>query len=55
VRRHEEGEEEGRVGERPGRDDVLAGDVDGGEAGGRQQADEEEVDELSVPKGQGLS
>jgi hypothetical protein len=48
VRRHEEGDEEGRVRQGSGRDDVLTGDVDGGEAGGRQEADQEEIDELAV-------
>ena len=52
VRRHEDGEEEGRVRERSGRDDVLTGDVDGREAGCGQQADEEEVDELAIPERQ---
>ena len=55
MRRHEQGEEEGRVGERPGRDDVLAGDVDGGESGRGQEPDQEEIDQLPVPKGQCLS
>jgi hypothetical protein len=45
---YEESDEERRVGERGRRDDVLAGDVDGGEAGGRQEADEEQVGELPV-------
>src|SRR4029079_4099463 len=36
VRRYEEGEEEGCVGERPRRDDVLTGDVDGCETSCRQ-------------------
>jgi hypothetical protein len=51
VRRHEEGEEEGRVREGSGRGDVLTGDVDGREAGGGQEADQDEVDELPVSKG----
>jgi hypothetical protein len=55
VRRHEQGEEERRVGKRPGRDDVLAGDVDGGEPGRRQEPDQEEVDQLPVAEGQCLS
>jgi len=52
VRRYEEGEEEGCVGERPRRDDVLTGDVDGCETGCSQQPDEEEVDELPIAQRQ---
>jgi hypothetical protein len=48
VRRHEEGDEEDRIRERGGRDDVLPGDVDGGEAGRRQKADDEEVGKLPI-------
>jgi hypothetical protein len=55
MRCHEDSEEESGVRERPGRDDVLAGDVDGREPGRGQQADEEEVDELAVPECQCLS
>jgi hypothetical protein len=49
---HEEGDEEGRVGEGSGRDDVLAGDVDGGEPGRGQEPDQDEVDELAVAESQ---
>jgi hypothetical protein len=44
----EEREEERCVRERRRRDDVLAGDVDGGEPGRRQEADDEKVGELSI-------
>jgi len=52
---HEDCEEEGRVRERPGRDDVLAGDVDGREASRGQQTYEQEVDELAIPQRQCLT
>jgi hypothetical protein len=52
VRRHVEAEEEDRVRERAGRDDVLAGDVDAREAEPRQDADGDEVRELAVSQAQ---
>ena len=51
----EEGDEEGRVGEGCGRDDLGAGNVDGREAGRREEADQPEVHELSVAEGQGTA
>jgi hypothetical protein len=53
VRCDIERDEEGRIRERGGRDDVLPGDVDGGEPRRRQQPDEEEVDKLPVAQRQG--
>jgi hypothetical protein len=49
VRGDEEGDEESRVRERRRRDDVLSGDVDARKPGGRQEANEDEIDELAVP------
>ena len=49
VRRQVEREEEERVRERPGRDDVLARDVDAREAEAGDDSDDEEVGELAVP------
>jgi hypothetical protein len=49
----EERDEKRCVRERRRRDDVLPGDVDGGEPGRRQQADDEEVGELAIAEGQG--
>ena len=49
---HEQRHEEHRVGERRRRDDVRAGDVDGGEASRREEADERKVDELPVANAQ---
>ena len=51
MRRHEESDEEGRVGEGSGGDGLVAGDVDGREAGGGQKPDQDEVDELAVAEG----
>jgi hypothetical protein len=53
VRGDEEGDEEGGVRKRRRGDDVLPGDVDGGEPRRRQEADDEEVGELAVTKRQG--
>jgi hypothetical protein len=53
VRRDEEGEEERGVREGGRRDDLLTGDVDAREAGGRQEADDEQVEELSRPEAYG--
>jgi hypothetical protein len=50
MRHQEECDEEGRIRERRGRDHVRAGDVDGREAGRREEADQSEVQELAVPK-----
>jgi hypothetical protein len=47
-----EAEEEARVGERGGRDLRLPRDVDAGEPEAGQDADDEEVRELSVPEAQ---
>lgn len=55
VRRGEEAEEEAGVRERGRRDDLLAGDVDRGEPRDREEADEDEVEELSRPEGQGIA
>jgi hypothetical protein len=49
VREEVEAEEEGGVPERAGRDLRALGDVDGGEADRRQEADGEEGGELAVP------
>jgi hypothetical protein len=53
VRGDEEGDEESRVRERRRGDNVLPGDVDARKPRGRQEADDEEVDELAIPVGQG--
>ena len=50
VRRQVQREEEDRVRERTGGDDVLARDVDAREAEARDDRDDEEVRELSVAK-----
>jgi hypothetical protein len=55
VRGDEEREEERRVGEGSSRDDVLAGDVDGGESGRGEKTDDEEIEKLPVAKGQGFA
>ncbi len=49
VRCQVEREEEERVRERPGRDDVLARDVDACEAEAGDDGDDDEVGELAVP------
>ncbi len=50
VRGEVEGEEEERVGERAGRDDLLAGDVHAREPEPGDDRDDEEVCELAVPE-----
>src|SRR3990170_2207585 len=50
-----ESEEEGRVRERRGRDDRLAGDVDAGEPDGGDEPDCEQVQELAVAEAQGTA
>jgi hypothetical protein len=50
-----ESEEEGRVRERRGGDDRLAGDVDAGEPDGGDEPDCEQVEELAVAEAQGTA
>jgi hypothetical protein len=53
MRGDKEGDEKGGIRKRRRGDDVLPGDVDGGESGRRQEADDEEVGELAVTERQG--
>jgi hypothetical protein len=53
VGRDEERDKERRVGEGRGRDHLLAGDVDACEARGREEAHDEEVEELPRAEAQG--
>ncbi len=57
VRRDEEREKQGRVGQRAGGEGlgVLADDEDAREPGGGQHADEEQVHKLAVPDPQGVA
>jgi hypothetical protein len=55
VGRDEECEKENRIGEGRRRDDVLAGDVDGGESGRGDETDDEEIEELPIAKSQGFA
>jgi hypothetical protein len=52
VRGEIEADEEAGVRERAGRDLRLPRDVDAGEAGAGEDADDEEVDQLTVAKAQ---
>jgi hypothetical protein len=55
VRSDEQREEERRVRERSGGDDLLAGDVDARETGRSEEADDEQVEELPRAEAQGVS
>jgi hypothetical protein len=55
VRGDEEREEEGGVRKGCRGDDVLSGDVDGGEPGCGQETDDEEIQELPVAEGQAVT